>query len=194
MNFKELEKELLSFGLAFTSKKANCSFENEFNSFNVFLEKMCFYNQECIKIANNGVFNVQTLKDAKQAIFAFRLNLTTLNMFARKTINWIKNGQDISMFAKELFKIKKQFEDIMATTYNYQFKKNGRIYEIMQDKEFNDVAKNILRLFEEISTHYKNENQYSSFIKDIDEMKKRYINITRASIYDLEDADVVSKT
>lgn len=190
-SFKELEKELFDAGMKFASKKAaSLSFDDKFILFEDFLNKFVSYNQECIKIAETRVYDVLTLKSAKDVVDSFRVNYIHLMAFIKQIQMWLKKDSNNKEVIKRFLKVKYEFEGIMSCIDNYLFKFNHREYGILQDKEINEFCLKILVLFYKISDYLE---KFPSIKNDIAIMKKRYEYLNKITTQNLEDADVVSK-
>lgn len=190
-SFKELEKELFDAGMKFASKKAaSLSFDDKFILFEDFLNKFISYNQECIKIAETRVYDVLTLKSAKDVVDSFRVNYIHLMAFIKQIQMWLKKDSNNKEVIKRFLKVKYEFEGIMSCIDNYLFKFNHREYGILQDKEINEFCLKILVLFYKISDYLE---KFPSIKNDIAIMKKRYEYLNKITTQNLEDADVVSK-
>lgn len=193
MNFKELERKVFDCGMAFASKKAKVqSFDEDYPCFKQWLDTFCEYSNWCVKIAETKAFEVQTLKSARSLIGAFRVGMITLNAQSEQLKQWLKNGNDISVVMRDIFKVKEQFEKIMSCVENYSFKKEQRTYAIPQDKQINNAVVDCVRLYGLIAKLLK-DTHYASFRNEAERYAKRYEYLKTIKTYDLDDAEVVSK-
>lgn len=193
MNFKELERKVFDCGMAFASKKAKVqSFEEDYQCFKQWLDTFCEYSNWCVKIAETKAFEIQTLKSAKSLIGAFRVGMATVNAQSEQLSEWIKEGNDISVVMKNVFKIKEQFEKIMSCVENYAFKKEQRVYLIPQDKRINNAIVNTVHIYGLIAKLLK-DTHYASFRNEAERYAKRYEHLKTIKTYDLDDSEVVSR-
>lgn len=199
MTFYEMEKYLYAFALnEVTNKKASVEnyTEENFLLFDDFVNILCKYNNECVKIAETHIYNVLTLKDAKAVINAFKKNLhyATAAMQQIQELANEKQG-NIYEFIAEANKVKIQFENIMSCIENYLFKYNHREYEIIQDREINGVCLGCLNTFDVIIKYIPDVVKYQAFINDIQRIYNRYYKaVDKIQTFNLKDADVVNKT
>lgn len=194
MNFKELEKTLFDLTNLLTSKVAKkTTIEDEFLIYSDFHNQLNNYSKECFKIAETKVYNILTLKSAKDIISSFRVILDALNLSIEYINRFIENGKEIYELINNIKEIKTNFEKIMSCIDNYLFKFNQREYGILQDEDINVICKKIIKLFKIICINMKSKN-YDSFVMDIERMNKRYeIMLKNTKTLDLRNADVTSK-
>lgn len=195
IDFEELEDKIFSLGMQFASKKSSIwSFEEEQNTFDELLNNLVVYNNIIIKTAETKVFNVQTIKDAKELIKAFRIGIDYLNSSVNRIKIRFEEGKTIKSLIENLFIVKKSFEDLISAIDNYLLKLNGREYAILNDYQINCACVRIIEMFYELADYFNEQKIYGSFVNDISRMCKRYNYFKNIQTIDLRNAIVVSKT
>lgn len=188
-DFFEIQKSIVDIGLRVVSKNS-IYFDKHFEKFSNTVLK---FNKICTKIAETKTFDVETLKDAKDVVNVFRVNMKLLNALNEVLQLWLEEGKEVKKVLILVFKIKREFEAILSCIEKYAFKLNQRIYDIPQDRDINMQIVQTMESFELICNSLKTMNNYSSFVMDIERMNKRYNYIKNVPTYVLRKADIVTK-